>query len=431
MRTEIKTNVGNLPKKTGQGISNVRSFLFDNMVMLLFVVICGLGIWFSKLPISFILSDLVVRIARNAFLILALLIPVMAGMGLNFAIVLGAMAGQLAILMVVHWQIGGLVGFLLAVLISTPLAMLFGVMTGRLLNKTRGQEMITSMVTGFFANGLYQLLLLVLVGTLIKINNPELLLGNGIGVKNTVDLRIVTNAIDGMYIVSLPVFGFAVAAAMGAYYLFSLFGQSHSTAAARNKSFLYLGLAAVIAAGSMMVKSSDSLINFIEVPAVTFALIAIACLFNLFIIKTKLGQDFRTVGQDQHIAKVSGIDVNKTRIIAITISTVLAAWGQLLLLQNFGNLNTYGSHESVGMFAIAALLIGGASVAKATVGQALIGMVLFHTLFIVSPNAGKTLLGDAQLGEFFRAFVAYGVIAASLAMYAWKRAMAGKKKLQA
>ncbi|MDP3486608.1 MAG: ABC transporter permease, partial [Bacillota bacterium] len=289
------------------------------------------------------------------------------------------------------------------------------------------------MVTGFFANGLYQLLLLVLVGTLIKINNPELLLGNGIGVKNTVDLRSVRSAVDSIYVVPFPVFGLAVSAVMGAYYSFTLFGQKNSPSTEdRKKSFIYLGLAATIAVGSMMIiKSSSSLINFIEVPAVTFALIALACLFNLFIVKTKLGQDFRTVGQDQHIAKVSGIDVNKTRIIAITISTIMAAWGQLLLLQNFGNLNTYGSHESVGMFAIAALLIGGASVAKATVGQALIGMVLFHTLFMVSPSAGKTLLGDAQLGEFFRAFIAYGVIAASLAMYAWKRAMAGKKKLQA
>lgn len=430
MKTEINTNVGTLPHKTGQGATQVKSFLLDNMVMLLFVVICGLAIWLSKLPISFILGDLIVRIARNAFLILALLIPVMAGMGLNFAIVLGAMAGQLAILMIVHWGISGLTGFSLAVALSTPIALLFGVMTGRLLNKTRGQEMITSMVTGFFANGLYQLLLLVLVGTLIKINNPELLLGNGIGVKNTVDLRSVRNVVDGLYIISLPVFGLVVAAVMGAYYSFELVVRRGITTVEHKKSFLYLGLAAVIAAGSMMIKSSDSLINFIEVPAVTFTLIALACLFNLFIVKTKLGQDFRTVGQDQYIAKVSGIDVNKTRIIAITISTVLAAWGQLLLLQNFGNLNTYGSHESVGMFAIAALLIGGASVAKATVGQALIGMVLFHTLFIVSPNAGKTLLGDAQLGEFFRAFVAYGVIAASLAMYAWKRAMAGKKRLQ-
>ncbi len=162
----------------------------------------------------------------------------------------------------------------------------------------------------------------------------------------------------------------------------------------------------------------------------TFAIIGLACAFLGFIATTKLGQDFRTVGQDQHVAKISGIDVDKTRIIAITISTVMAAWGQILLLSNLGNLSTYGSHISVGVFAIAALLIGGATVTKATVGQALTGLVLFHTLFLVSPMAGRNLLGDAQLGEFFRVFIAYGVIAVSLAMYAWKRAYAGKRQLR-
>ncbi len=428
MKPEINTGAGQQPPKK-RGPSRLGAFLFDNMVMLLFAVICGLAIYLSKLPMSFIISDLVGRVARNAFLILALLIPVVAGMGLNFAIVLGAMAAQLAMLMVVHWQIAGLTGFLVSVLITTPMALLFGMFTGRLLNRTRGQEMITSMVTGFFANGLYQLLLLVLVGTLIKIDNPELLLGGGIGVKNTVDLKIMQSAIDGIYNITFPVFGLVVAAGMGIYFIYTLLARGD--ASQRVKSIVGLVVAAAVGGGSLMIKSSDSLLNFIDVPAVTFGLIALACLFNLFILKTKLGQDFRTVGQDQHIAKVSGINVDRVRIIAISISTVMAAWGQLLLLQNFGNLNTYGSHEAVGMFAIAALLIGGASVAKATVGQALLGMVLFHTLFMVSPAAGKTLFGDAQLGEFFRAFVAYGVIAASLALYAWKRAMAGKKRLQA
>jgi hypothetical protein len=47
---------------------------------------------------------------------------------------------------------------------------------------------------------------------------------------------------------------------------------------------------------------------------------------------------------------------------------------------------------------------------------------LFHTLFIVAPEAGKALFGNAQIGEYFRVFVTYGVIALSLAMHTWKRA---------
>jgi simple sugar transport system permease protein len=35
--------------------------------------------------------------------------------------------------------------------------------------------------------------------------------------------------------------------------------------------------------------------------------------------------------------------------------------------------------------------------------------------------AGKNLMGSAMIGEYFRVFVSYGVIALALALYAWKR----------
>ena len=130
------------------------------------------------------------------------------------------------------------------------------------------------------------------------------------------------------------------------------------------------------------------------------------------------------------VANASGINVDKTRIKAIVISTVLAAWGQLIFLQNIGTLNTYGSHEQVGMFAIAAILIGGATVSKATNKQAILGVILFHTLFIVSPTAGKNLFNNAQIGEYFRVFVAYGVICVSLVLYAWKDHVKAKEEVR-
>ncbi|HBR29490.1 MAG TPA: ABC transporter permease, partial [Firmicutes bacterium] len=134
----------------------------------------------------------------------------------------------------------------------------------------------------------------------------------------------------------------------------------------------------------------------------------------------KLGQQMRAVGQDMNIAAVSGINVDRTRLIAMMISTVLAAWGQLIFLQNIGTFNTYNSHEQVGMFSIAAILIGGASISKATIWNALIGVLLFHTLFVVSPLAGQRILGIPQVGEYFRSFLAYGVIAVALALHAWQ-----------
>ena len=175
------------------------------------------------------------------------------------------------------------------------------------------------------------------------------------------------------------------------------------------------------------VPSINKTFAYATVPVVTFGVIGLLCLFNWFIMRTKLGQDFRTVGQSLHVANASGINVDKVRIKAIIISTVLGAWGQLIFLQNIGTLNTYGSHEQVGMFASAAILIGGASIVKATNAQALIGVILFHTLFIVSPQAGQRLFDNAQIGEYFRVFVAYAVICISLALYAFKSVKRKKK----
>ena len=127
------------------------------------------------------------------------------------------------------------------------------------------------------------------------------------------------------------------------------------------------------------------------------------------------------MGQDAHVAAAAGINVDRNRLIATVISTVFAAWGQLLFLQNIGTLNTYNSHEQVGMFSIAALLVSGATVTRATVRQALIGTLLFHTLFVVSPLAGKALAGDAQIGEYFRVFVAYAVITIALVLHAFEK----------
>ena len=93
------------------------------------------------------------------------------------------------------------------------------------------------------------------------------------------------------------------------------------------------------------------------------------------------------------------------------LSTVLASWGQLIYLQNIGTFATYGAHTQVGTFAIAAILVGGASVQKATNRQAILGVILFHTLFIVAPLAGNELFGNPMIGEYFRVFVSYGVIA--------------------
>jgi len=159
----------------------------------------------------------------------------------------------------------------------------------------------------------------------------------------------------------------------------------------------------------------------INVPVVTYIVIIAFCFFIVWFRRSKLGQDMRAMGQDMAVANSAGIPVNRTRIIAIVISTVLACYGQIIYLQNIGTLNTYNSHDQAGMFSIAALLIGGASVSRAGIGNVFLGVILFHLMFIVAPNAGKNLIGQAMIGEYFRVFVSYGIIAIALVLHAWKR----------
>jgi simple sugar transport system permease protein len=100
----------------------------------------------------------------------------------------------------------------------------------------------------------------------------------------------------------------------------------------------------------------------------------------------------------------------------------------IIYLQNMGNLSTYSSHSQIGMFCIAALLVGGASVDHASIGNVFLGVILFHTMFIVAPKAGAVITGDSMIGEYFRVFVSYAVITIALVMYETKKR---KKKSQA
>ena len=339
------------------------AFCKANAVPIMFIIICAVGCCYSGLPWQFLLNEIIVRMSRNSFLVISLIIPIIAGMGLNFGIVLGAMAAQFALIAVVLLNVSGMAAMFVTIVLMLPAAMLFGWMTGVLFNKTRGKEMITGIVLSFFANGVYQLICLWLLGAVIPIKDPSIMLPSGVGLRNTVSLKAIHYVLDNI----IP---------------------------------LRFGM--------------------ITIPVVTFAVIAVLCMAIKYLLKTKLGQDFRAVGQNQHVARVSGINVDKVRIIAIIFSTVLAALGQIIFLQNLGILTTYGSHVQVGTFAVAAILVGGATVSKATIPQALLGTFLFHTLFIVSPLAGKNLFGSPQVGEFFRVFVAYGVIGIALALHAWK-----------
>lgn len=396
---------------------DIREILQKNAVTVMFVVLCIIGLICSGQTVSYVMYELFGRLSRNAFIVLALIIPIVAGMGINFAITIGAMAAQIAALWVIEWGISGLPGFLVAMLMTMPIAAFFGFLIGKLMNKMKGQEMIGGLILGYFANGLYQLLFLFIFGNLIPLKAPGLVIKGSTGVANTIDLstdRGFKYALDGLLRVSFSTAVLIICGiiAVGTLVLFARKKME------KKKAFTYGGIcvAAIVVAQLPFVKNIFSMVT---VPMVTFFVVGLLCIFNNALMKTKIGQQFRAVGQNRTVANASGINVDRVRAIAIVISTVLAGWGQLIFVQNMGSFQTYGAHEQVGLYAGAAILVGGASIKKATNGQALLGCILFHLLFIVAPSAGKNLFGDAAIGEYFRVFISYGVIALALVMYAW------------
>ena len=403
-----------------------RAMLRDNAVTILFVVLCILSILCSGQSLSYVAYELSGRLARNAFIALALIIPIVAGMGINFAITIGAMAAQIAALWVTEWQIQGLGGFLLAALMIVPIAALFGFLIGKLLNKMKGQEMIGGMILGYFANGLYQLLFLFIFGNLIPLHTNGLVIKGSTGVANTIELNGIKYALDGIWRMGFSSALYLCAGLAALYCIVKLLVKKDGK---RKQTVAWLiGIAAAVAL--YQIPAIKAIFSSIRVPMVTLIVIALLCMFNIGIMRTRLGQQFRAVGQSMTVANASGINVDRVRVIAIMLSTVLAAWGQLIFVQNFGVFQTYGAHEQVGLYAGAAILVGGASIVRATNAQAILGCILFHTLFIVAPAAGNTLFGDAGIGEYFRVFISYGVIALSLVLHGL-RAMKAKNPANA
>lgn len=383
----------------------------------MFVVLCIICLIFSGQTVPYVLYELFGRLSRNAFIVLALIIPIIAGMGINFAITIGAMAAQISALWMIEWGISGLPGFLQAMVMTMPIAAFFGFLIGNLMNKMKGQEMIGGLILGYFANGLYQLLFLFIFGNLIPLKAPGLVIKGSTGVANTIDLsteRGFKYALDGIWRVP---FGTALYIVCGAVAVVTVIMLLIKKIDAKKAAIRIVLCAA--AAALYQIPAVANLFSMVSVPMVTFMAVGLLCLFNTAIMKTKIGQQFRAVGQNRVVANASGINVDRVRVLAIMISTVLAGWGQLIFVQNMGSFQTYGAHEQVGLYAGAAILVGGASIKKANNSQALLGCILFHLLFIVAPSAGKNLFGDAAIGEYFRVFISYGVIALALVMYAW------------
>jgi simple sugar transport system permease protein len=330
-----------------------------NPVPPVFVLLCLAGWHFSGMTPAFLAGEVITRFIRDGVLVISLLIPIMAGMGLNFAITIGAICAQTGFLLMLDRRMDGVMGIALAALVGSILSIFFGWIIARILNRVKGREMITTIIIGFLGTSLYQLVFLVGYGTLLPVGNPEIVLSRGMGVRSMVDLVPYRNLLDRILLISL---------------------------------------------------------GGIDFPLLMIGLVLSCALSVAFIRRTRMGAHFEAVSLDWQKAELLGIDVDRVRTRAVILSTVIACLGQILYLENIGMLNVYTAHLNSDIFSCAALLAGGATVSNARIRHVFWGIGLFHCLFIVSPQAGQNLAQNAALGEYFRSFVAYGTIAFALVM---------------
>lgn len=325
----------------------------NNIVPILVFVLTFIAFQYSGISFGFLASEVYTRFIRNVLFTLALILPVACGMGINFAIVVGAISTQMAIVFALDFNYTGIKVIAFTLIVSMILAIIFGMLVAWLLNKATEREMIVSIMIGQISSVMYQFIFMVGYGTIIVPKNEAIMLDRGIGVKSVIDAKDISEAFDQI----LPV-----------------------TIGGRQVSLFPL------------------------------MLILFFTLLLCYIQKTRLGVLSRAVGMNRNTANMLGISSARIRALCIIISTVFAAMSQLLLIADYGTMNVYTGHLGIDTYAAAAILVGGATIKQAKIRNCFIGVLLFHALFITSPLAGQNLFNNPSVGEYFRSFLAYGII---------------------
>ena len=317
----------------------------------------------SDLPTQF--TNVINRFSWNAVLVLAMVPMIHSGCGLNFGIPLGVLAGLLGGTLAIEMGFTGPMSFLMAIVISTPFAVLFGGGYGALLNRIKGGEMMVATYVGFSAVSFMCIMWLV-----IPYKNPSIVMAyTGVGLRNMF-------ALDSYYANVLS-------------------------------DLLRIDLNAIN-------------INLV-IPTGALIFIGLLALGMWAFLHTKTGTAMTAVGSNPAFARASGINVDRIRQLSVILSTWLGAVGVLVYQQGFGFAQLYTAPYNLTMPAVAAILIGGASVNKASIGNVIIGTILFQGLVTMTPTVITALI-HTDVSEVIRIIVSNGMV-----IYALTRKTEGAK----
>jgi simple sugar transport system permease protein len=97
------------------------------------------------------------------------------------------------------------------------------------------------------------------------------------------------------------------------------------------------------------------------------------------------------------------------RTISVIVSTMLGAIGILVYQQSYGFIQLYQGPLYMAFPAVAALLIGGASVNKASMVNVLVGTLLFQGILTMTPSVINSVL-KTDMSEVLRIVLSNGMI---------------------
>ncbi len=296
------------------------------------------------------LSDTVVRFGMNGILVLALVPMIQSGCGLNFGLPLGVLAGLLGATLSIELGLTGASGFAAAALIALAFATLFGLAYGQLLNRVKGSEMMIATYVGFSS-----VMFMSMAWLVLPYRSPTMIWGyGGEGLRTTISVEgFWLHILDDLWAISI--------------------GEEFR---------LPTGL--LLAFGAM------------------------AGLVWAFF-RLRVGTAVTAVGSNPVYARAAGIDVDRMRTLSVVLSTVLGALGILAFQQSFGFIQLYQGPFYMAFPAVAAILIGGASVNKASLVHVLVGTFLFQGILTMTPSVINSVM-KADMSDVIRVIVSNGMI---------------------
>ena len=150
-------------------------------------------------------------------------------------------------------------------------------------------------------------------------------------------------------------------------------------------------------------------IGHLAIPTGTILFFAFLSLLIWLFLRTKTGTAMTAVGSNPIFATASGVSVDRMRILSVVLSTWLGAVGIIVYEQSFGFIQLYMGPFNMALPAVSAVLLGGASVNKASIANVVIGTLLFQGILTMTPSVMNGLI-QMDVSEVIRIIVSNGMI---------------------